>query len=478
MTIPKSDELKDKKRKLNTEKRTNNFTIYFPYLLENVVSLKKYVFILNYFSAFEKLLILRLYAILQQPSEVTKKMIALLKKITLYFFQSFIQCERKYRASRRPKIKKELSMPENLQAILLAGGKSNRFNTQKTKLTEKICGKEMILYPLDLLSRMNIPTTIVVGFEKEKVLDVISQHNIKNISIAAQQEQLGTGHAVAITKHLWTKNHILIINGDIPLMTADVIQKLYNKHIKADADISFATAHSLDDANDSYCRIVINDNKIRVIERRDENLDMEAQCCVSVGIYIMKKSFLETYIDSLKPSQLTNEFYLPELIQIASNEHCKIITTPISFDLARNVNTLAELWVVEHIKRSQIISYWMQHGVRFAHTLNIIIDADVILEPGVFIGSGAHLLGKTTIKKNANIGAFSYIESSTIEENAKIKPHVVITKSTIGQNAIIQSFSQINYEQVLPAPKKAINKSTSPLFTGAIKDDLDSSPML
>jgi len=370
-------------------------------------------------------------------------------------------------------------MPENLQAVLLAGGKSIRFNTEKSKLTEKICGKEMILYPIYLLQRMNIPTTLVVGFQKEKILNVLSKNSIKNIGIADQNEQLGTGHAIAVTKNHWNKNNILIINGDIPLMTADVIQKLYNKHIKTDADISFMTSHSLDDLNDSYCRIVINDNKISVVERRDEKIEMEAQCCISVGVYIMKKEFLEKHIDKLTLSAFTNEYYLPELIQIAGNEKCKVVTLPVSFDLSRGVNTLAELWVVEHIKRSQLISYWMNHGVRFAISLNVIIDSDVILEPGVFIGSGVHLLGKTIVKKNANIGAFAYIENSIIEENAKIKSHTVILKSTIGQGAIINSFNQVNCEHIVGTTKK-INENKHPLFTGAVKDgsSMDSSHSL
>lgn len=368
-------------------------------------------------------------------------------------------------------------MPENLQAILLAGGKSIRFNTEKTKLTEKICGKEMMLYPLELLQRMDIPTTLVVGFQKDKILELLTKHSIKNITIATQEEQLGTGHAAAVSQPFWNQDHILIMNADIPLMTAEVIQKLYNKHIKTDADISFATAHSLDETNDSYCRIVINDNKIHVIERRDDNLAMEAQCCVSVGIYIMKKKFLEEHINKLTKSSITGEFYLPELIQIASNEKYKIVTAPISFDLARGVNTLAELWVVEHIKRSQLISYWMNQGVRFAISLNVMIDCDVIIEPGVYIGSGVHLLGKTIIKKNANIGAYSYIKNSTIEENVKIKSHCVIIKSTVGKNEIINSFTQFNSQQVITAPKKTISK-TSSLFTGAIIDDMgmDNSP--
>jgi len=363
-------------------------------------------------------------------------------------------------------------MPENLQAILLAGGKSIRFNTDKTKLTEKICGKEMVMYPIELLTRMNIETTIVVGFQKEKIIDVLNKHNVKNIDVISQEEQFGTGHAVAVTKKIWDKDHILVINGDIPLMTADAIHKLYNKHIKNDADISFLTAHSPDETEDSYCRVIINDNKISVVERRSETLDIESQCCISVGVYIMKKDFLVSHIDKLNKSSLTNEYYLPELIQIASEEKCKIVTSPTAFDLARTVYTIAELWVVEHIKRSQIISYWMANGVRFASSLNVIIDCDVILEPGVFIGLGVHLLGKTIIKKNTSVEAFSYIENSVVEQNCKIKPHTVVVQSIIEQGSTIHSFTQVSHQQATGKTLKTTS-SQSPLFTGAVKDDVD-----
>lgn len=361
-------------------------------------------------------------------------------------------------------------MPDNLQAIVLAGGRSKRFNTGKTKLTEKICGKAMILYPIDLLQKMNIPTTMVVGFQQEKILEALTNHGIKGIDFVQQFEQLGTGHALQVSEKKWNKEHILVLNADIPLMTEEVIQKLYNKHVKTDSDISFITSHAIDYANDGYCRIVINDNKIHVLERRDENIDIDMQCCISGGIYIIKKSFLQKYIHQLTKSSLTGEYYLPELIQIASNENCKIITTPVSFDIARGVNTLAELWVVEHIKRSQIISYWMNNGVRFAISLNVLIDTDVVLEPGVYIGSGAHLLGKTTIKKNATVEAFSYIVHSVIEEHATVKSHTVIEYSKVGKQAVIHPFSNLQYQQVHETPREPVTIS-SPLFTGAIKDE-------
>ena len=64
---------------------------------------------------------------------------------------------------------------ENIQAIVLAAGKATRFNTGTTKLTQKICGQEMVLYLTKLLAHLKIPTTLVVGYQKEQVMETVKQ---------------------------------------------------------------------------------------------------------------------------------------------------------------------------------------------------------------------------------------------------------------------------------------------------------------
>lgn len=358
-------------------------------------------------------------------------------------------------------------MPTNLQAVILAGGTSERFQNNKTKFTEKICGKEMVMYSLQLLKKLQIPTTLVVGHQHEKILNVLESHEKIDLKIVRQESPLGSGHAVKLTQPLWKEDHILLMGADIPLLTEDVIIKLYNKHIKTDADISFITAHGIDTENKNYCRIVINDNKIHVLSNTESTQDLESQCCISGGVYIAKKSFLEKSINLLTKSIIDQEYYLPELVQIASNTNCKIVTSPVSIDIVRCVDSLADLWAIEHIKRSQIIRHWMDNGVRVANALNVMIDEGVIIEPGTFIGSGVHLLGNTIIKKDAIIGAYAYIENSTIKENCLIKPHVVLEKTTISANTTVQSFTFI--KEKTKASLSQENDAYQKLFVGAIK---------
>ncbi|MBI2344721.1 NTP transferase domain-containing protein [Candidatus Dependentiae bacterium] len=330
-------------------------------------------------------------------------------------------------------------MLENVQAIILAGGISERFHTGKTKLIEKICGTEMILYPIKLLKNLEIPITLVIGYQYEKIKNII-QKKYPFCNFVLQNEPLGTGHALQITQHIWSQNHILIMHADIPLLTTEVINKLYRKHIKSDADISFITAHVDDDSNQSS-RLIINNNTIKLSDESNEELD-PSHCCISAGIYLIKRSFLEANVHILTKDEITGEVFIQELVQIGSEQQAKIVTQQVSFDTVRSVETLADLWAIEHIRRSNLIQYWMDHGVRFANTLNIIIEENVKIEPGSFIDAGVILTGYTIIKKGCSIGAYTQINDSMIEDGTIIPSNMIISNAIITKQTTLQPFSQ------------------------------------
>ncbi len=330
-------------------------------------------------------------------------------------------------------------MLENVQAIILAGGISERFHTGKTKLIEKICGTEMILYPIKLLKNLEIPINLVIGYQYEKIKNIIQQH-YPLCNFVLQNEPLGTGHALQITQHIWSQDHIIVMHADIPLVTAEIINKLYRKHIKADADISFITAHVDDDSNQSS-RVIIQNNSITLSDESNKELD-PSHCCISAGIYLIKRSFLEANINELTRNETTGEFYLQELVQIASEQQAKIVTQQVNFNIVRSIETLADLWAIEHIRRSNLIQYWMDHGVRFANTLNVILDEKVKIEPGTFIDTGVILSGSTIIKKGCSIGAYSQINNSILEDGSTIPSHMIITNATITKYTTLQPFTE------------------------------------
>ena len=286
-------------------------------------------------------------------------------------------------------------LSNKVQAVVLAAGKSTRFRTGRTKLLEKICGQEMIKYTTRLFETLDIPTTLVVGYQKDAIIEVIKNRHKDFVSFIVQEEQRGTGHAVMCTMPVWDKEMILIINGDMPLVTADIIQKLHDHHKATNAVMSFVVAHC-DDIHNSYGRVVKTDTTINIVEAKDFTGDPHEHCWINAGIYLFNREFLENQINAISQNEKTNEFYLTQLAEIASAQGLTVSTITAPYDYVRGVNTFQELWAVEQIKRAELIKHWMDQGVHFSVAHNVHIDLDVTIGAGSFIGCGVHLLGQTT----------------------------------------------------------------------------------
>jgi len=335
-----------------------------------------------------------------------------------------------------------------LQAVILAAGTSSRFKTGRTKLVEKICGREMVLYPTGVLADLAIPMIMVVGFQRDVVEETVHEDFGKAVTFVHQEEQLGTGHAIQCTQSAWTAENILILNGDMPLITKDIIEKLAKKHTEADATITFATAHHCD-PEALYGRVIQADDNIQIVEAKDFEGDLSEHCCVNAGIYIIKRSFLDEYINQLGQSTATKEWYITDLVQLASKNKLKVQTVPVPFDRIRGVNDFKELWAAEQIKKSEIIQYWMSNGVRFSIAHNVQIDWNVTIGAGSFIGSGVQLLRNTTVGKDCVVGAFSFLRNVTIGERTKVHAHSVVSKAEIGNDCNVGPFAFIHGNSVI-----------------------------
>ncbi len=334
-------------------------------------------------------------------------------------------------------------MYTNIQAIILAAGKSTRFNTGKTKLLEKICGQEMVIYLTKLLERCKIPTTVVVGYQKNELMECIRSYHNDNIRCITQEEQRGTGHALRCTQDQWNTTDLLVLNGDIPLITHDIIQQLYTLHRTTQATISFVIAHKADTSNCSYGRVIQNGSRIKIVEAADLQETVDDHHYINAGIYLINKTFLQEHIADLQRNNARNELYITDLIDIASDKQLTVTTSLAPFDYVRGINTFQELWAAEQIKKSELIKHWMDHGVYFATPQTTIIDVDVTIGAGSRIEGSVHLVQGTCIGKQCIIQTGSLLERTTLQDHVTIEPHCIIKESTIGAHSQIGPFAHI-----------------------------------
>lgn len=338
----------------------------------------------------------------------------------------------------------------NIQAFILAAGKSSSLKTDKTKLLEKICGQEIILYATRLLESLSIATTVIVGYQKDVVIDTITKQHGSTINFVTQDEQHGTAHAIAAARNSFEQEHILVMHGDVPLVTADIINELYAKHIQSHAAISFVTAHNDDPSGRKYSKVAYANNTVDIKESYECN-DATDHYFINAGIYIITKDFLKSNIDSIKKNQTTNEYHFSDLVNIASKQKLIVSTTKVSFNYVRSIDTFQELWAAEQIKRAELITHWMNNGVRFAAAQTVHIDLDVIIGAGSFIASGVHLQGATIIGNKCFLQEFCLIKNSTVQDDTIIHSHCIIKDSHIGTHAQVGPFAHVLEQSTIGA---------------------------
>jgi bifunctional UDP-N-acetylglucosamine pyrophosphorylase/glucosamine-1-phosphate N-acetyltransferase len=346
-----------------------------------------------------------------------------------------------------------MSLYSNLQSVILAAGKSTRFHSNKTKLVENICGRPVVLYTAKLFEELSIDSIFVVGHQKELIQETVS-NNVKNkVSFVHQKEQLGTGHAVACTKELWDKENILIVNGDVPLIDKNLIETLYTKHNNANAHLSFVVS-TCPHQNHAYGRIIKDESGIKIVEAKDfvkEEYDKIRHIShdINAGIYIARASFLNNCINKINTENASKEFYLTDLVKIASDSKLNVLTHAAPFDRVMGINTNYELMLTEEIKRSDIIKHWASQGVKFETTFGINIDIDVEIGQYTSIEYGVQILSGSKIGRNCIIKKLATIENSTLEDFVTVHQNSIIRDSYLCLNSKIGPFSHVHSHSMI-----------------------------
>jgi bifunctional UDP-N-acetylglucosamine pyrophosphorylase/glucosamine-1-phosphate N-acetyltransferase len=158
---------------------------------------------------------------------------------------------------------------------------------------------------------------------------------------------------------------------------------------------------------------------------------------------------LESVIHTLDRSKVSNEFYITDIIKLASDTDKIISTVTVPFDRVRGINNFKELWAAEQILRSNIINHWMLEGVRFTLPLTNHIDINVTIGAGTQIEAGVQLLGNTQIGQYCQIQAFSYLTHATLDDNVIVHPHSIIDDSQVKSEACVGPFVHIRNNSVI-----------------------------
>ena len=261
---------------------------------------------------------------------------------------------------------------------------------------------------------------------------------------ALQEEQLGTGHAMLAAEHTAqelnpTPQTILVCYGDTPLISGEILARVLVEHITNQATLTFLTA--ITEHPSDFGRVVrdTHGNVQEIVEMKRATEEQKRIHEVNSGVYCFDQSWLWPALHRL-PRNASGEYYLTDLVAIASSQGRKITTVSGSLDETIGINDRVQLAAAERMLRARVLEQLMYAGVTILDPACTYIDAQVEIGSDTVILPGTMITGKTRIGSACRIGPGTTIDESILG-NGCIVRNSVLEGSTLEDGVSIGPFS-------------------------------------
>lgn len=305
-----------------------------------------------------------------------------------------------------------------METIILAAGKGTRMKSKLPKVLHKVCGKPMLQHVIDAAKSAGSNREIVViGSGAELVKESFS-----GVEFVLQAEQLGTGHAVLCTKEKFanSKGTVLVLCGDTPLFTPELLKKFVERHLDSNAAATVLTAEMPDATG--YGRIIREDDGTfkKIVEHKDANSYERQISEVNAGVYCFDVEKLFVALSKVKNENAQGEYYLPDVLTILKNDSEKINAfVADDYKQTLGINSRVQLAEADKILRQRKNIVVMESGVTIIDPASTFIDCDVEVGQDTVIYPNTYLEGKTKIGENCALGPNSRLTNMTIGNNVQ-----------------------------------------------------------
>ncbi len=206
----------------------------------------------------------------------------------------------------------------DLGVIILAAGKGTRMKSDLVKVLHPVAGTPMLALTLNLARSLRPDRiAVVVGFQGHRVRE---QFGAEDLLFVEQKEQLGTGHAVLTAGPVFEnfRGTVLILCGDVPLLTEKTIKRFIAFHKEEGNTLSVLTTLLEDPAQ--YGRVFRGKKGelLRIVEQKDLAAGEDAIREINTGIYCVEARFLFKALTGLSNRNAQGEFYLTDIVASAN----------------------------------------------------------------------------------------------------------------------------------------------------------------
>lgn len=333
-------------------------------------------------------------------------------------------------------------------AVVLAAGLGTRMKSELPKVLHKVAGWPMLKHVTHALRQAGIDDIILVLGHRS---DLVEEAMGTGFKVVYQKEPLGTGHAVLQALPVlqeYESGQCLVICGDTPLLRAETLVDLMEKHRRSQAEATILTAEMSDPFG--YGRIVTKQNTIAgIVEEKDADPAEKAIKEINTGTYCFNIQALKVLLPRLEPANAQGEYYLTDIISLLVKGGQPVERLLLAeASEAMGINNRIQLAEAESMMRRQIAERHMLNGVTIINPQHTYIEAGVSIGRDTIIYPGVYLEGDTSIGGSCEIGPDCKIINTAIAGYTQIK-YSYLRDARVGESCVIGPFSYLRPGAVL-----------------------------
>lgn len=336
----------------------------------------------------------------------------------------------------------------SLEIVILAAGQGTRMRSALPKVLHPIAGKAMLGHVIDRARELTPQKIhVVIGHGAETVKQRLAADDL---NFVVQQEQLGTGHAVAQALPHLSAERVLILYGDVPLIETSTLERLLEQ-VSAQ-QLALLTVELADPTG--YGRI-LRDNRgevYAIIEHKDADATQKTIREGNTGILAVPGERLGEWLGRLSNSNAQGEYYLTDVIAMAVSDGLRVATAqPDDAMEVQGANDRKQLADLERHYQWRAAQALMTQGVTLLDPTRFDLRGQVQTGRDVTIDINVILSGTVVIEDNVEIGPNCVIHNSTLKRRAVIKANSHLDGAVVGEGADVGPFARLRPGSVLEA---------------------------
>ena len=337
----------------------------------------------------------------------------------------------------------------------MAAGKGTRMRSSLPKMLHPVCGRAMVAWPI-LAAREAGAGRVAAIVSPGQDLSAGLPADVETVE---QPEPDGTGGAIRAAQALIEGSEtVLVLSGDVPLLSAATIAGLLEAHAASSAAATMLTIE-LDDPG-SYGRVVRTQSGDveRVVEAKaagDADPEQLAIREINAGTYAFDAVPLAAGLATLANDNAQGEYYLPDVFP-ALREAGHTVAAHLADDPAvtMGVNNRVDLAAVEAEARHRLLEAHMLAGVTVVDPGSTWVDAGVEIDADARIEPGTTLRGRTHVGAHAVVGPQTTLVDSAVGVESKVI-HSYLSECEVRDGCSVGPFAYLRPGAVLDAGAKA-----------------------